>query len=41
MSQKGTRIEKNGNCLPIIPESCCRSSPLTAASAITGEPNAP
>ena len=41
MSQNGTMRENNGSCRPIMPESSSRSSPVTAASAITGVPSAP
>ena len=41
ITQKGTITEKMGSCRPIMPESCSRSRPVTAASAITGVPSAP
>ena len=41
MSQNGTISENRGSCRPIMPESSSRSSPVTAASAITGVPSAP
>ena len=33
--------EKNGSCRPTMPLNSCRSSPVTAASAMTGVPSAP
>ena len=41
ISQNGTRTEKNGSWRPTIAESCSRSRPVTAASAMIGEPSAP
>ena len=41
MSQNGTMSEKKGSWRPIMPLSSSRSSPVTAASAITGVPSAP
>ena len=41
ISQNGTISEKNGSWRPIMPLSSSRSSPVTAASAITGVPSAP
>ena len=41
MSQKGTSREKKGSCRPIIEDRSSRSRPVTAASAMTGEPSAP
>ena len=41
ISQNGTSSEKNGNWRPIIADSCSRSSPVTAASAMIGVPSAP
>ena len=41
ISQIGTMTEKMGSWRPIMPLSSRRSSPVTAASAITGVPSAP
>jgi hypothetical protein len=41
ISQNGTSSEKNGSWRPIIPDSCSRSSPVTADKAMTGVPRAP
>ncbi len=41
ISQKGTMTEKNGSWRPIMALNSWRSSPVTAASAMTGVPSAP
>ena len=41
ISQNGTTTENTGNCRPIIALRSSSGSPVTAASASTGEPSAP